>query len=110
MMLNHRLAINPKYNMISNIGIDIETTHATADIRLMPVATQKLLYKKTFEYETPLKHPTVVLCDDRFKHKVDYALGHTMASFIWNHLEYYYRVLRYCGIKVFTKRIANKLK
>ena len=110
MMLNHRFAINPKYNMISNIGIDSETTHATADINLMPAATQRLLYKKTFEYDKPIKHPKEVRCDDRFKHKVDRALGHTMDAYIWNHLEYYYRVLRYGGIKMVTQKIAKKLK
>lgn len=110
MMLNHRLAINPKYNMISNIGIDAETTHATADIKLMPIATQRLLYKKTFEYKKPLKHPKGVRCDDRFKHKVDRALGHTIDTYIWNHLEYYCRVLRYGGIKKFMQKIVKKLK
>ena len=34
--LNNMINIVPKYNMISNIGIDIESTHSVADIRLVP--------------------------------------------------------------------------
>ena len=55
--LNNMLNIVPKYNMISNIGIDKESTHSVADIRLVPRRNQKLMYKETYEIDFPLVHP-----------------------------------------------------
>lgn len=57
---NNMLNIVPKYNMISNIGIDKESTHSVSDLRLLPLKTQRLFYKKTFEIAFPLVHPKVV--------------------------------------------------
>lgn len=57
---NNMLNIVPKYNMISNIGIDKESTHSVADIRLVPHRNQKLMYKKTYEIDFPLTHPKMV--------------------------------------------------
>ena len=54
---NNMLNIVPRYNMISNIGIGSETTHSVADIRLVPRRNQKLMNKKIYEIEFPLKHP-----------------------------------------------------
>ena len=58
--LNNMLNIVPKYNMISNIGIDKETTHSVSDIRLLCKRVQKLMYKKTYEIGFPLVHPSEV--------------------------------------------------
>lgn len=57
---SNMLNIVPKYNMICNIGIDKESTHSVADIRLIPKRNQKLMYKKTYEINFPLKHPQKV--------------------------------------------------
>lgn len=110
MMLNHRLAINPRQNMISNIGIDNETTHATNNIKLMPTSTQKLLYKKTYEIDFPIKHPQQVVCNNRFKHEVDRALGHTLDTYIWNHFEYYCRLVKYGGFQMVLQKMKKKMK
>lgn len=59
--LNGRLNIIPKYNLISNIGVQIESTHTEADIRLLCRAVQKLYTLKTFELEFPLTHPKYVI-------------------------------------------------
>lgn len=67
--LNNMLNIVPKYNMISNIGIDKESTHSVADIRLVPRRNQKLMYKKTYEIEFPLVHPKVVSRNVKYDEK-----------------------------------------
>lgn len=66
---NNMLNVVPKYNMISNIGIDKESTHSVADIRLLPKRTQKLLYKKTYEIAFPLVHPKEVVRNIEFDEK-----------------------------------------
>lgn len=72
---NNMLNIVPKYNMISNIGIDKETTHAVADIRLVPRRNQKLMYKKVYEIEFPLVHPQIV------EQNTDYDKKYTVSKF-----------------------------
>lgn len=52
--------IVPKYNMISNIGIDRESTHSVSDLRLLPTRTQKLFFKKAYEIDFPLIHPNKI--------------------------------------------------
>ena len=67
--LNNMLNIVPKYNMISNIGIDKESTHSVADIRLVPRRNQKLMYKETYEIDFPLVHPQKICRNVRYDEK-----------------------------------------
>lgn len=67
--LNNMLNIVPKYNMISNIGIDKETTHSVSDIRLLCKRVQKLMYKKTYELTFPIEHPSVIEQNKDFDRK-----------------------------------------
>lgn len=67
--LNNMLNIVPKYNMISNIGIDKESTHSVADIRLVPRRNQKLMYKKIYEIPFPLLHPKEIIRNEKFDEK-----------------------------------------
>ncbi len=87
---NATLNIVPKYNMISNIGIGVETTHSASDIRMLPRKTQKLLYKKVYDVEFPLTHPKEVKqckkydkkyktnCIERFFLKVEGVIRRTI--------------------------------
>lgn len=59
--LNGRLNIIPKYNLISNIGVQAESTHNVGDIRLLSSGIQKIFKLKTFELEFPLRHPKYVI-------------------------------------------------
>ena len=59
--LNSRLNIIPKYNMISNIGVQEESTHNVGDIRLLPKSIQQVFNMKTYQIDMPLKHPKYVI-------------------------------------------------
>ena len=83
------LNIVPKYNMISNIGIDSESTHSVADIRLIPKRTQKLLNKKTFEIEFPLIHPSEVVQNKQY----DLKYKRSFFVKVYDHIEAYIRRL-----------------
>ena len=67
--LHNMLNIVPQYNMISNIGIDKESTHSVADLRLVPRRNQKLMYKTTYEIEFPLRHPKEISRNIEFDEK-----------------------------------------
>lgn len=67
--LHHQLNIVPTKNMITNIGIGSETTHATNDIKKLPRIIRRLLYKERYEIEFPLKHPSLMVEDMDFKNE-----------------------------------------
>lgn len=59
--LNYQINIVPKYNMITNCGIDEENTHSTSDIRKLPKSVRRLFNMKRYEIEEELKHPQFVI-------------------------------------------------
>lgn len=71
---NSTFNIIPKMNMTCNIGIAAESTHAVADITLLPRSVRRQLYMKTYELDFPLKHPKCVLDEKIYKHKLDILL------------------------------------
>ncbi len=85
-MLNNKLNIIPKYNLISNIGVGEVTTHTVSSLDQMPKKFQKLYYQQTYELTCPLNHPKYVIHNKRytqmitdfykfgFKEKIEYKL------------------------------------
>lgn len=69
---NNMLNIVPKYNMISNIGVDKETTHSVSDVRLLCSRVRKLMYKKVYEIDFPLTHPKSIQQNMNFDKKFIY--------------------------------------
>lgn len=60
-MLQSKLNIIPKYNLISNIGIGEETTHTVSSLDFIPYKFRKFYYQKTYELKFPLNHPKYVI-------------------------------------------------
>lgn len=106
MYLNGGVNIVPKYNMIKNIGIDQESTHSTGDIRLLPKRTQKLFYKRTYEIEFPLIHPTNITINEKFERKMTVTKFQSFCGKIEGGL----RCLRYKGIKGLKQKIKKHNK
>lgn len=69
--LRNMVNIVPKYNMISNIGIDPNTTHSVSDIRKLPKKIQRLFNKKRYEIQFPLKHPDYLMVDQNYDKKYE---------------------------------------
>lgn len=103
MYLYDRVNIVPKYNMIKNIGIDQESTHAVADIRLLPKRTQKLLYKKVYEIDFPLIHPKNIEINEKFERKMTPTKFQRKCDII----EGAFRTLRYKGVKGLKQKIKK---
>lgn len=75
-LMNSRLNIVPKYNMISNIGNIGESTHGVSDISLLPKGIRSIFNMKTYDYEFPLmKHPPYVIEDVEFRKKLFRLMG-----------------------------------
>lgn len=64
--INSWLAIVPKYNQISNIGIGINSTHSGKQLKLLPKSIQQFFFMDTKELEFPLVHPTDRIPDRQY--------------------------------------------
>ncbi len=103
--LYNRLNIVPKYNMITNIGLTENATHASSDINLYPKKIQKLFFMKRYEIEFPLKHPQYVMEDEWFAKKMEKSSIDN-----WKlRIEHGVRVIRYHGFKEYLKYVKSKL-
>lgn len=94
--LQNRINIVPKYNMISNVGIDKTSTHSVSDLQLLPSKTQKLFYKKTYEIEFPLKHPKYVCVDGDYDRQYEESKWRRT----WNRCEGLARRIWYGKVKM----------
>lgn len=74
-LLNYKLNIIPSKNLISNIGIGSNGTHATDSIDKLPKGIRQVLFMKTYELEFPLRHPTYVLENLNYKIRLDRLMG-----------------------------------
>lgn len=110
MYLYDRLAINPVHNMISNIGVGENTTHSVNDINLLPKSIRKLLYKETYEYQFPIKHPDIIKKDIGYKAAVDKALGFRGYGKVKNRVERIYLILKYQLLRALIEKCKNLIK
>jgi hypothetical protein len=68
---NNQLNIVPCKNLISNIGLGIETTHAANSINKIPRAIRKLFFMKRYTIDFPLNHPRDAIEDMNYKSKFE---------------------------------------
>ena len=79
--LNYQLNIVPKYNMISNCGIDEENTHSTSEIGKLPRKVRKLFFMKRYEINSELKHPKYVIPNIYYENQVESTRMQELLSF-----------------------------
>lgn len=101
-----RVNIVPKYNMICNIGIAKESTHAVSDIRLLPKKVQKLLYMQTYEIDFPLIHPKEIKLDLKREKNI---IMTTRQIFLIK-VESIFRTVKYQGLNGLFNRVKNKFR
>ncbi len=63
-LLNNGLCIYPRVNMISNVGLDKNSTHAPEDLENLPQSVQQYFHTMTYDLEFPLQEPDYMI-DDR---------------------------------------------
>jgi hypothetical protein len=74
-LLNSKLNIIPSKNLISNIGIGADGTHASDSIVKLPKGIRRVLFMKTYDLEFPLQHPKYVVENVDYKKKLDRIMG-----------------------------------
>ena len=73
-LLNNRLVIIPKHNMVSNIGLTENATHG-ANPKLMPKSARRLFNMPIHEQQFPLKHPEYVVADQNYYKELNKLMG-----------------------------------
>ncbi len=74
-LMNSKLNIVPKYNMISNIGLSNDGANTVSSIRYVSRGLRSIYYMKTYPLNFPLNHPTYIVNDHEFKKKIDRLMG-----------------------------------
>lgn len=70
-ILNSKLIIVPRVNLMSNIGLTAESTNSPSNIKFIPRGLRPLYRLNLFEMEFPLKHPKYIFNDIEYCHRVD---------------------------------------
>lgn len=66
-ILNNGLVIYPSHNLICNVGLGENSTHAPKNIESVDVKFRDYFFSRTYEYSFPLKNPKYMFSDDRFQ-------------------------------------------
>lgn len=82
-MLNNRVAIIPTKNMVTDLGLTSDSTHATADARLLSKNERKMFNMQGYDVTLPLKHPKHVVPDWNYVEELFRmnGIGHPFLSF-----------------------------
>lgn len=78
-LLNSGLVIYPRENMIKNIGLSENSTHAPDNISKLPRYVQEYFNRASYEIQFPLKHPEYILEDRIF---LELCLRKTKGNFL----------------------------
>lgn len=68
--LNNQMAIVPKYNLITNIGLTENGVHAVNSIKKIAKSQQAYFFTPTYKMDFPIKHPKYVVEDRVYYEKV----------------------------------------
>lgn len=74
-LYNSQMAIIPKYNLVTNIGLTSNSTHSNTSKKYLPKVQQKLFEMKSYELTFPLKHPEFIISNEEYNKRVLAILG-----------------------------------
>ena len=111
------LDIVPTKNLTANIGIGAGGTHGAGSIDVVPNGLKQVYYKKTYDYEFPLRHPKHMVPDVYYNKRFCRILseGYPLVK-AWRSVEGGFKSFRYASkeersakLKRLPKTIANVL-
>lgn len=109
-LLNHQLTIVPAVNMVSNVGLTSESTHASGDIKQIPKGLSPVFFMPIHKMEFPLKHPECMYCDDYFDKKVWHLMGLPVHIAAYRKIEGILRRIIFGGRAEIKKLIKKLIK
>lgn len=109
-MLHNRVAIIPKKNLIRDLGLTENSTHATAKAKLLPKIYRRMFNMTSYEMEFPIKHPKYVMPDYNYVERVFFISGISHPWLVlYRKFEYILRCIYYGElINILKKKISRK--
>lgn len=107
--LNHQLTIVPRVNLMSNVGLSSESTHAVSSLQQIPKGLQSIFYMESGRLACPLQHPQHMCCDDAFDRAVWHKLGMPLPIAIHRKIAGIIRQLVYGDKKKLFGKLKKKL-
>lgn len=109
-MLNNRFVIIPKRNMVTNIGLDEKSTHAT-NPKLLPKKVRRLFNMPAHNQTFPLKHPEYIVLDNDYYKKMCKLCGYgSKWATLTDKIGYLFRCIVYGEFGRIFKAISRRLK
>lgn len=108
-LLHNRLAIIPQKNMIVDLGLTENSTHAVSNPNLLPKFTRKMFFMKAYEISFPLHHPEYIIKDNVYYNKIlsNSGIGNPIKQLVYK-IDYLLRCLRYGEIGRIAKSIKRR--
>lgn len=100
-LLQGSLVIYPTKNMICNVGLGANSTHAPGNLKEVGT-TKHVFFMNTYEYGFPLKHPRYMMADDQFIQKASALMQTSFTS----RIGYLFKLSKY---KRLLKKTFHKL-
>ncbi len=108
-VLNSKLIIAPRVNLMSNIGLTEESANSVSNIKLVPRGMRHLYKLKLFELDFPLKHPKYVFNDIEYTKKVDRLMRPNKFISKYRRLESIFLRIIHGDTKRLVKNIKRKI-
>lgn len=110
MMLESRLSISPCDNLVRNIGLTNDSTHATSDLRMIPKKIRRVFFIPAYEIEFPLRHPPIMMRDMEYEKQSAKIFPSTKFSKFMIKINYAFRVLIFKGPRILILKILKKVR
>lgn len=110
-LLNSRLAIIPKRNMICDIGLTENATHANPHSMCLPKEYRNMFNMKVYDVQFPLNAPKHVVADMNYMHRLTLinGIGHPFIRFK-RKMVYFLKCIRYGKFDLIFAGIKRKMK
>ena len=110
-ILNNRLAIIPKKNMVKDLGLTENSTHAVPNVKLLPRFAQRMFNMPTEDIKFPIVHPKYIIADNKYYRQIlDRAgIGRPFTSII-RKIDYLCRCIFYGEYKRIFKSFLRRIK
>lgn len=109
-LLNYQLVVVPAVNMVSNVGLTSDSTHAVGDIKHIPKGLRPVFFMPIHNTKFPLKHPEYTYCDDYFDKKVWRLMGLPMHIAAYRKIEGILRRIIFGGSSEIKRLIKKVIK
>lgn len=111
MHLNAQLAIVPRVNLVSNLGVTTDSTHFAGSVQTLPSGYRRIFTMGRHELDFPLRHPAHVIDHVAYRQRVyrTMAWGHPWVK-VWRSVEEFCINLRHGQWSRITGALTNRLK